>query len=72
EPPVPTTGAPDSPASRHAPDEGAVPGNERLELARAFVQLGDSESARQLLTELVVNGDLAARQEATRMLRELD
>lgn len=49
-----------------------IAGHERLELARAFVQLGDVDSARQLLTELVVNGDLAARQEATRLLRELD
>ena len=72
EPQAASTAASPHPASSPSGDEGAVPGNERLELARAFVQLGDSESARQLLTELVVNGDLAARQEATRMLRELD
>lgn len=48
------------------------PGEERLDLARAYLDLGDRDSARQLLTELVVNGDLASRQQATRMLRELD
>lgn len=46
--------------------------HERLELARAYLDLGDLASARQLLGEIVVNGDLAARQQATRMLRELE
>jgi len=64
------------------PSDGAVddgtefpseaPGHERLELARAYLDLGDRDSARQLLTELVVSGDLGSRQEATRLLRELD
>ncbi|HEY0502009.1 MAG TPA: FimV/HubP family polar landmark protein, partial [Lysobacter sp.] len=48
------------------------PGQERLELARAYLDLGDHESARQLLSEVVINGDLAARQQASRMLQELD
>lgn len=50
----------------------AQPGQERLELARAYMDLGDHESARQLLGEVAVNGDLAARQQAARMLRELE
>lgn len=48
------------------------PGQERLELARAYLDLGDHESARQLLSEVVINGDLAARQQASRMLQELE
>ncbi|NUO76129.1 MAG: hypothetical protein HOQ32_08965 [Lysobacter sp.] len=36
------------------------------------MDLGDHESARQLLGEVAVNGDLAARQQAARMLRELE
>ncbi|WP_190285656.1 FimV/HubP family polar landmark protein [Montanilutibacter psychrotolerans] len=47
-------------------------GYDRLELARAYLNLGDLASARQLLGEVVVNGDLAARQQATRMLRDLE
>ncbi|MDQ3617810.1 MAG: ferrous iron transporter B [Pseudomonadota bacterium] len=46
-------------------------GHDRLELARAYVALGDHDSARQLLGEVTVNGDHAARQQAARMLREL-
>ena len=48
-----------------------VPGMDRLELARAYLDLGDHDSARQLLGELTVNGGLEARQQATRLLREL-
>ncbi|MFD0737967.1 FimV/HubP family polar landmark protein [Lysobacter koreensis] len=45
---------------------------ERLELAQAYLDLGDRDSARQLLSEVAVNGDHATRQQATRMLRELE
>ncbi|HEY4555785.1 MAG TPA: FimV/HubP family polar landmark protein, partial [Lysobacter sp.] len=47
-------------------------GNERIELAQAYIELGDHDSARQLLGEVVVNGDHASRQYATRLLRDLD
>ena len=46
--------------------------HERLELARAYLDLGDLAGARQLLGEVVINGDHAARQQASRMLRELE
>lgn len=52
-------------------DAAYSPGRERLELARAYVALGDHDSARQLLTELVVSGDLDARQQAARILGDL-
>ncbi len=48
-----------------------APGMERLELARAYLDLGDEDSARQLLGELQVSGSLEARQQAARLLREL-
>jgi len=54
------------------PDSELQAGHERLELARAYLDLGDLASARQLLGEVVINGDLAARQQAARMLRELE
>lgn len=57
---------------RVEPSMATQPGQERLELARAYLDLGDRESARQLLAEVVINGDLAARQRASRMLQELD
>ncbi|HEY5803224.1 MAG TPA: FimV/HubP family polar landmark protein [Lysobacter sp.] len=57
---------------RVEPSMAQQPGQERLELARAYLDLGDHESARQLLAEVVINGDLAARQRASRMLQDLD
>lgn len=67
---------PDATASAGA-DEGSdnardAPGAERLELARAYLDLGDRESARQLLDEVARDGDHAARERAGLMLRELD
>lgn len=50
----------------------ASPGQERIELARAYLDLGDESSARQLLGEVLINGDHAARQQAARLLRELE
>lgn len=67
-PPVANTPANSTPTSTRT-TEGA--GSDRLELAQAYLDLGDRDSARQLLGEVVVNGDHAARQQATRMLREL-
>ncbi|MGY0557138.1 type IV pilus assembly protein FimV [Lysobacter sp. A421] len=48
-----------------------APGLERLELARAYLELGDRDSARQLLDELVLSGDEATRQQAAQLLREI-
>ena len=45
---------------------------ERLELAQAYLDLGDLDSARQLLGEVAGSGDQASRQQASRMLREMD
>jgi pilus assembly protein FimV len=50
------------------PPEG---GDHRLKLALAFLDIGDDESARQLLRELLHSTDPAARAEAARVLRDL-
>ena len=61
----------DAPPAAPVPPSDAA-GSERLELAQAYLDLGDHASARQLLSEVAVNGDHATRQQATRMLRELE
>jgi pilus assembly protein FimV len=66
------TGAAASNAQRDLLDPEMRAAHERLELARAYLDLGDLASARQLLGEIVINGDHGARQQATRMLRELE
>ncbi|MFP7721256.1 type IV pilus assembly protein FimV [Lysobacter sp. A3-1-A15] len=57
-------------AAASAPVEAAS-GHDRLELARAYIALGDHGSARQLLEEVAAQGDADARQQAERMLRDL-
>lgn len=49
-----------------------APVNERIELAQAYLDLGDYDSARQLLGEVAVTGDHASKQRAMRMLREIE
>ncbi|MFT3896400.1 MAG: FimV/HubP family polar landmark protein [Thermomonas sp.] len=46
----------------------APAGRERLELARAYIELGDDATARSLLLEVIDGGDLEARAEAQRLL----
>ena len=50
----------------------AMPGQERLDLARAYLDLGDHVSARLLLAEVEGGGDAEHSQQATRMLREIE
>lgn len=47
-------------------------GNERLQLARAYLDLGDEDAARGLLREVLDGRDPAARAEAARLLRDLN
>ncbi len=72
EPPARTVPAWHTGAQRDLLDPAAQAAHERLELARAYLDLGDLAGARQLLGEIVINGDHAARQQAQRMLRELE
>lgn len=46
-------------------------GIERIELARAYIDLGDTETARTLLQEVVEGDDLAAAAQAAQLLRTL-
>lgn len=54
-----------------APLNPAPAGQERIELARAYLDLGDTDTARSLLQEVADFGDAGARGEAQRLLREL-
>ena len=54
-----------------APLNPAPAGRERLELAIAYLDLGDVETARDLLNEVALGGDAVARDEAMQLLREL-
>lgn len=56
-----------APADAHDP-----PGADRLDLARAYIDMGDKETARIVLQEVAAHGDSAVvRHEALRMLGEL-
>ncbi len=58
------------PSTSSAPASTA-PGHESIELARAYIDLGDDDTARSLLQEVLDIGDADARTAAARMLREL-
>ncbi|TWT23829.1 ferrous iron transporter B [Luteimonas marina] len=58
-------------AASVAPLNPAPAGQERIELARAYLDLGDTDTARTLLQEVADFGDAGARGEAQRLLREL-
>lgn len=49
----------------------APAGRDRIELARAYAQLGDRNTARSLLQEVIDGGDAKAREEAARALQML-
>ena len=67
----------DAPVPRFVPQEPDLPPppqasvEQRMKLARAFLDIGDDHSAKELLRELLDGPDPAARTEAARMLREL-
>ncbi|HMT39241.1 MAG TPA: FimV/HubP family polar landmark protein, partial [Thermomonas sp.] len=72
--------APVVPAQPEAPERGPQASaiaqakasvEHRMKLARAFLDIGDDHSAKQLLREIMDDVDPAARDEAARMLREL-
>lgn len=73
--PAPAPTSAPAPATPRAPASQAgvavVGGVERIELARAYMDLGDTETARALLREVADTGDGANREEAARLLLEL-
>lgn len=77
-PPAPDTAPAPAPAPVQTPvelDRGDAveppPGIERLELARAYIDLGDVDTARGLLQDVADGGDPVAAAEAVRLLRTL-
>lgn len=63
--------APVSDAATVAPLNATPAGHDRIELAQAYLDLGDVDTARTLLQEVADTGDAAARDEAARLLRTL-
>lgn len=61
----------DADPARIAPLNPAPAGRERLELAIAYMDLGDAETARTLLQEVAMGGDEQARAEAIELLGRL-
>lgn len=68
---TPTWMAGASEADAIAPLNATPAGSERLELARAYAELGDRNTARSLLQEVVDSGDADSRDAAARMLQTL-
>ena len=62
---------PPASADAIAPLNPAPAGHDRLELARAYLDLGDVDTARSLLQEVADSGDAGTRGEAARLLRDL-
>ncbi len=67
----------EAPKPRFVPQEPDLPpppqasAEQRMKLARAFLDIGDDHSAKELLRELLDGSDPALRNEAARLLREL-
>ena len=70
-PPVSAASAAIAAAALAAGREQATTPARRVELARAYLDLGDEGAARELLREVLDGRDPVARDIAARMLREL-
>lgn len=73
-PPPPTRGVPTwhSGDFEVGPLNPAPPGQGRLDLARAYLDMGDRDTARSLLQEVATRGDsVDVRRQAEQLLREL-
>ena len=70
-------GAPEGAAEEAAPErieEGGAEGDEaatKLDLARAYMEMGDPDGARDLLQEVMAEGNEAQRAEAEALLKQL-
>ena len=53
------------------PSQADAANVERLELAQAYLDLGDTDNARRLLGEVAETGDATARGVAVKMLRDI-
>ena len=43
----------------------------KIDLARAYLDMGDSDGARSMLEEVLIEGSLSQREEAQKLLKEL-
>lgn len=69
----PTWHAPEPAGTPEAAPPDPVPaGRDRLELAVAYLDLGDKDTARSLLLEVAASGDPDARAEASALLAQID
>jgi len=55
----------------HAGSAATTDGRQQIELARAYLNLGDHDAARTLLQDIAGSDDAGASEEATRLLRTL-
>ena len=60
-----------SPAAASSPDPTVSDAGQQLELAQAYLDLGDDDAARALLRDVLNGRDPAARDRAARLLRDL-
>jgi pilus assembly protein FimV len=60
-----------SPAASSSPEPAASDAGQQLELAQAYLDLGDDDAARALLRDVLNGRDPAARDRAARLLRDL-
>jgi pilus assembly protein FimV len=60
-----------SPAAASPPEPAASDAGQQLELAQAYLDLGDDDAARALLRDVLNGRDPAARDRAARLLRDL-
>ncbi|MFL6591689.1 MAG: FimV/HubP family polar landmark protein [Luteimonas sp.] len=60
-----------SPAATSPPEPTASDAGQQLELAQAYLDLGDEDAARALLRDVLNGRDPAARDRAARLLRDL-
>ena len=64
-------GGDQSQAEAAAPDEHWQEVATKLDLAKAYQEMGDKDGARELLNEVLKEGDAAQQQQATTMLEAL-
>ncbi len=58
-------------AAEVSPLNPSPPGLARIDLAKAYLDMGDRDTARSLLREVAALGDRSSRDEAVRLLRDL-
>jgi pilus assembly protein FimV len=72
---TPAPAAPTTPPPSRIDDDFAIGGEDatgtKLDLAKAYLDMGDPEGARSMLEEVVAEGNAAQKAEANRLIKEL-